>query len=141
MLRFKKITSKNFNDFSKIYKNLSANDIVSFRYYENRGLNYVLKIFNPELVYFQSKPIGYYHLDIENETCWFGVFIVSEYRNKGFSTKIIERSKFIAKSNNINKIHLTVDSENIKAINSYIKNGFIKTTEINQKFYMICNLI
>lgn len=141
MISFNEIISDNYIDFSNTYKKLNEEDLKSFRYFENRGLDYVLGIFKPELVYFNLEPFGYYHLDIEDDICWFGVFIIPKYRNRGFSKIIIERSKLVAKKNKINKIHLSVDSNNTGAIKSYLYNGFKKTHSKNSKIYMICNII
>ena len=67
MISFNEIISDNYIDFSNTYKKLNEEDLKSFRYFENRGLDYVLGIFKPELVYFNLEPFGYYHLDIEDD--------------------------------------------------------------------------
>ena len=141
MVSFSKVTLKNYNDFTYIYKELNTVDIKSFRYFENRGLIHVLNVYNPEMGYFNSEPFGYYHLDLDDDICWFGIFIIPKFRKKGLSSILIERSKLIAKKNGINKISLSVDSSNINAINSYIKNDFTITLISGKITYMSCSSI
>jgi RimJ/RimL family protein N-acetyltransferase len=69
-------------------------------------------------------PIAYFHLEIDNNKCWFGVCVNKMYQGIGVSSLIINYVKVFCTLNNIGRIHLTVDSDNTVAINAYNKQGF-----------------
>ena len=57
--------------------------------------------------------------------------IIKEFRSKGLGSKLIKELENIALENNIKKIFL--NSRN-KAVDFYIKNGYVKTTSVKPPF-------
>ncbi len=64
-----------------------------------------------------------------------------KYRNIGIGKEIIESIKKFLIKNNILKLWLGVEKNNIAAINSYKKSGFLKFKSNKKYIYMKCNLI
>lgn len=64
-----------------------------------------------------------------------------KYRNIGIGKEIIEAIKKFLIKKNILKLWLGVENNNIAAINSYKKSGFLKFKSNKKYIYMKCNLI
>ena len=121
----------------------------TFRYFTNRNCpssslsiitdNFLLSIIHPHLFTIiltldkitenkisKNKIIGYSHIDYDKEKniYWFGLCILSEYQNNGYGSKLIDFIISRIKEMNstfINKIYLSVDSNNLNAIHLYKK--------------------
>lgn len=110
----------------------------SFRYFKKRDLsvikNHVLTI----LLLDSKKPIGYGHLDQENEIVWLGIVVKKNYQGKGLSKIIMNVLLRKAEEKGLKSIRLSVDNDNDKAIGLYKRFGFTllkakKTHAIYQK--------
>jgi len=64
-----------------------------------------------------------------------------KYRNKGIANEIIEATKKFLIKKNILELWLGVEKNNLAAINSYKKSGFIKFKSNKKYIYMKCDLI
>ena len=64
-----------------------------------------------------------------------------KYRNIGIGKEVIEAIKKFLIKKNIVKLWLGVEKNNIAAINSYKKSGFLQFKSNEKYIYMMCNLI
>jgi len=121
-LEIKKIIDKN--------KNLKS----TFRYFDSRNE----KCFDNHFYHFilnNPEPIGYGHLDYDQNKMWLGMCVFDSFVGKGYG-KVILKNLIDNKENNI--LHLSVDKENYKAINLYLNNGFKIYSQTEKIFY--CSL-
>jgi ribosomal protein S18 acetylase RimI-like enzyme len=133
-MNYNLINNNNINLLKKFIKNETSD---TFRYYKNRKIDIIKNhILTLVLTNKNDNIIGYAHLDFE-EKIWLGICVCENYRGKGFGKKIINYLLEYAKNNNIKKIHLTVDKDNIIAKKLYEKNGFIIESEKETFFYMV----
>jgi RimJ/RimL family protein N-acetyltransferase len=77
-----------------------------------------------------GKFIGYGHLDYEDKL-WLGMFISDSQVGKGYGKIVL--TQLINKANQ--DIYLTVDKENISAVNLYLKSGFRIYNQTKQIYY------
>lgn len=84
--------------------------------------------------------IGYAHLDKDLKDdeykIWFGIYVLEDFQSKGYGKKIINYIFKYCKLNKIEKIHLSVDKNNKKALTMYQKNNFIIESEGLHNFIM-----
>lgn len=83
---------------------------------------------NPYFIYeFNNKPIGYFRTSNWNtNTCYVGMDIHPDYRGKGLSTQAyLEFFVYLQKNYNIDIFRLEVLKSNTRALNLYIKLGFV----------------
>ena len=69
-------------------------------------------------------PVGYAHIDYDDNKYWFGVCILENYQGKGYGKKIMEYIFNDERIKNIDNIYLTVDKINYIAISLYKKYNF-----------------
>jgi ribosomal protein S18 acetylase RimI-like enzyme len=117
-------------------KTFLINDLPNtFRYFNKRSIdilnNHILTI----LLLDNEIPIGYAHIDLDDNKYWFGICLLTEYQNKGFGKQIMEYVFNNKKIKNIN-IYLTVDKININAIHLYKKFNFNIIVEMNTYYLM-----
>lgn len=127
----------NYNfTYKEIVKILENNPNVSknFRYYLSRDST----CFDNHLIHFicekNGEFIGYGHLDYEDKL-WLGMFVSDFKVGIGYGKIIL--SKLINSTDQ--DIYLTVDKNNISAINLYLGNGF-KIYDQTDKIYY-CRMI
>lgn len=75
-----------------------------------------------------GKVLGYLEVDRElwhNRLRTNEILILEEFRGKGFGTLLINKAKEIAKEEGFREIVLETQNCNTKAIDFYMKNGFI----------------
>ena len=99
----------------------------SFRYFNNKTPEQIIKNHYKTLIYIENDdPIGYAHIDYDiiNNKYWFGICVISNYYGKGIGTKLIIKILEYFTNSNIDKLHLTVDKNNIIAYKMYLKKGF-----------------
>lgn len=110
----------------------------SFRYYNSRPLetinNHILTI----LVIENNLPIGYGHLDEEENIVWLGISVIPKYHNKGIGKLIMSYLVSKAQKLKISNIFLTVDIYNKSAQILYEKFNFKRINET--KTYLKYNL-
>ena len=102
----------------------------TFRYFDNRDFSCIENHLFTVLIYEKDKPVGYVHLDPEDNITWLGIYLLPDYRSKGYGKIIMG----ILLSHAKNDIQLTVDKINIGAITLYDNFGFTITDE-NEKYY------
>jgi ribosomal protein S18 acetylase RimI-like enzyme len=103
----------------------------TFRYFETRDESCLKNhIFNL-MIYNDTTPIGYGHLDRDGAYIWLGVVIADSMHGKNLGQFILNHLICKAIELNITKIKLSVDSNNTKAIKLYLKNNFKPVNFIN----------
>jgi ribosomal protein S18 acetylase RimI-like enzyme len=121
--QIQKITSKDEELVNKFIQNLGSS-AQSFRYFAKRDI----AILNQHLVTYlyveNNKPLGYAHLDKEEDIIWLGIAVVEDAIGKGIGKKLMSQLIIFAEQNNIKTIKLSVDSNNTGAIALYKNFGF-----------------
>jgi ribosomal protein S18 acetylase RimI-like enzyme len=92
----------------------------TFRYFKTRNFDCLKNHIVTRLYYKNDICIGYGHLDLEN-CIWLGICVADEHQGKGYGNFIMD--DLLSSTNE--DIFLTVDKENISALNLYKKKGFI----------------
>jgi perosamine synthetase len=111
------------NEFIIDIKNNDNND--KFRYYNNRNISIIANHIITILLFdIENIPIGYLHIDYNNNKYWLGIYIKEKFRNKKIGDLLIKYVLTHKKLNYILKINLTVDKDNENAIKLYKNNGF-----------------
>ena len=119
------------NDF------LNNNIPSTFRYFNKRTIDVVDNHIITILLLVNNLPIGYAHIDFEDNKHWFGICILDNYQGKGYGKKIMEYIFNHEKIKNIDNIYLTVDKINTIAIYLYIKFNF-KIIEEKESYHILC---
>lgn len=121
--KLKIVQNCNFYDAKKF---IEDNPIATktFKYFLTRDVecfnNHIFNI----MIYDQTEPIGYGHLDLYNGIVWLGIAIADNMHGKHFGQFIIDILIDKALDLNLKKIRLSVDYENKKAIKLYLNNNF-----------------
>lgn len=137
---FKRIS---INDVEQIelFLNNSIEVRKSFRYFEHRPISIICNHLVTVLIYLNDIPVGYGHLDKENNTVWLGIAINEAYQGIGLGNRMMKYLIDVASEYKVKTISLTVDKDNSTAIYLYQKIGFIKQKYItNHTLLMVLNL-
>jgi GNAT superfamily N-acetyltransferase len=116
------INSSNFRYFDKKKSERIKNHLVTLLFYD------IL-----QEVYF-----GYTHIDYDSNSnkYWFGIYLDQQYRNRKLGNLFLNYTLLHDKIQNIDNIHLSVDSNNDIAIALYQKNGFTINKSTDAVIYM-----
>ena len=110
-------------DINSLISNLTDDELSSFRYYNKRSISSCLeKHCNTIIVKDKNIPIGYGHLEYEDNKLWLGVVVKKSYQEKGIGKTIIQKLLDCTQDD----IWLSVDSNNIRAQMLYSSLGFVK---------------
>jgi len=109
----------------------------TFRYFNKRNIDVINNHLITIILLDKELPIGYAHVDFDNNKYWFGICILNEYQCKGYGKKIMEYIFNNEKINNIDKIYLTVDKINTIKIILYKKYNFVIIDEKDTYFTML----
>lgn len=112
----------------------------TFRYFNKRTSDVIKNHVITIILMDSNLPIGYAHIDFDDNKNWFGICILENYQGKGYGKKIMEYIFNHEKINNLNEIYLTVDKINIVAINLYLKFNFIIIDE-KETYFMMLHLL
>ena len=96
----------------------------SFRYFDKRPVEIINTHLITIVVMFESSPVGYGHLDKEDEQVWLGICVAESFGGKGIGNLIMNQLLTDAQKLGVSNIALSVDSNNRKAFNLYRKFGF-----------------
>jgi ribosomal protein S18 acetylase RimI-like enzyme len=97
---------------------------ISFRYYNKRGVEAIQNHLITILYIVDEKPAGYGHLDNFESEVWLGIAVVPAFQGKGIGYIIMDYLIKTANELKLNSIALTVDNQNVTAIDLYLKKGF-----------------
>tara|TARA_R110002073_G_scaffold10384_5_gene50184 strand:- start:8193 stop:9734 length:1542 start_codon:yes stop_codon:yes gene_type:complete len=128
-----KITNNNSNLLEKF---INQKHPSQFRYYDSRGIE-IIKNHNLTIIgTLDDDPIAYGHIDYENGVNWVGLCVLDEFQGNGYGKKIFSYLIDYVKTNNIKNIQLSVDIDNYKAFNLYLKHNF-QIANIKNKHYIM----
>lgn len=115
---------------------LKNNLPISFRYFTTRPLQIIKSHLLTIIGVINDNPIAYAHIDYEHNIYWFGICVLDEYQSLGYGTQIMDYINLFFLNSNINKLSLTVDKNNITAINLYKKYDFHIISELETYYKM-----
>jgi ribosomal protein S18 acetylase RimI-like enzyme len=122
-IRIKNIDSHNETEL-KDFLEQAGDSLLKFRYFNSRPLS-ILKNHRLTILAFDvDQPVGYGHLDSEDNLIWLGIAVAEKGRGKGTGKKIMDYLVKYADDNQIAEICLTVDQDNISAVHLYKKFDF-----------------
>ena len=108
-----------------------------FRYFATRPLSVIAgHLYTVLLEDTERGPIGYGHLDPEDEVVWLGVSVVKEFRGRGLGYAIVAHLLSEAVKRRVRAVTLSVDSDNEPAIALYRKIGFSEIRNTHRTSYM-----
>jgi ribosomal protein S18 acetylase RimI-like enzyme len=108
----------------------------TFRYFNKRSINVIKNHLITIILLDKELPVGYAHIDFDDNKFWFGICILEKYQGNGYGKKIMEYIFNNENVKNIDKIYLTVDKINTVAINLYKKFDFYIINEKETDFTM-----
>lgn len=109
----------------------------TFRYFDKRT-SAVIKNHLITILLMDSKlPVGYAHIDFDDNKYWFGICILDKYQGKGYGKQMIEYLFNHEKIKTIDEIYLTVDKINVNAIELYKRYKFYNINEKETYFIML----
>jgi ribosomal protein S18 acetylase RimI-like enzyme len=111
----------------------------TFRYFNKRSINVIKNHIITLILIDDNLPVGYAHIDYDDNKYWFGVCILENYQGKGYGKKIMEYIFNDERIKNIDNIYLTVDKINYIAISLYKKYNFYIVEEKDTYFMMCLN--
>ena len=109
----------------------------TFRYFNKRSINVIKNHIITLILIDDNLPVGYAHIDYDDNKYWFGVCILENYQGKGYGKKIMEYIFNDERIKNIDNIYLTVDKINYIAISLYKKYNFYIVEE-KVTYFMMC---
>ncbi len=109
---------------------------ISFRYFETRNIDVVNNHIITLIGEINQEPIAYAHIDHENGINWIGICILQQEQGKKYGKQIFASLIKYIHENDTPNVQLSVDVDNYRAINLYLKNDF-KITQIYQKYYIM----
>jgi len=125
------------NDFCQSAKS----SLDTFRYFNTRTPEAIKNHLVTYVLLSDNNPVGYGHLDLEQDTVWLGVCIIQSYTGKGYGMLMMDSLISFAYNNHIKEINLSVDRTNIVALTMYEKLGFLKTHENEKSYFMKLTLL
>ena len=136
-----KIVTINQNDTSYLEEFITKIDSPNFRYFKNRNVSIIKNHLLTIVLTDNDKPFGYAHIDLDNEIYWFGICLHKEYQGKGIGNKLMEYVFNHYKVKSLNKVYLTVDTDNFAGIHLYKKHNFIEEKIADTYIKMCKNII
>jgi len=108
----------------------------TFRYFNKRTIDVIKNHIITLILIDDNLPVGYAHIDYDDNKYWFGICILDKYQGNGYGKKIMEYIFSHEKIKNIDNIYLTVDKINVIAVNLYKKYNFYIVEEKDSYFRM-----
>lgn len=127
-LKVLQISQENTSKLTSFIENL-GDEQESFRYFNSRGLEVLENHVFTFLLLHDKTPIGYGHLDEEDNIIWLGIVVKQEHQGKGFAKEIMQILVNKAQELRLGNIHLSVDNDNQRAIALYERFGFVVVTK------------
>lgn len=109
----------------KLFLTGAGTSLNTFRYFNTRSLDVIKNhIYTIVLLSELNVPIGYGHLDVENDIVWLGMAISESHTGKGLGKLVLNNLIEHASDQKIESIKLSVDNDNIGARSLYEKFNF-----------------
>lgn len=120
-----------YDDVLEVLDN-NPNVTKTFRYYQSRTSFHFENHIYHFLAQKKNDIVGYGHLDYDDKL-WLGMFVVDKFVGLGYGKKILQTLINFSKKD----INLSVDKNNISAINLYLGSGFKIYDQTDKIFYCI----
>lgn len=114
----------------------AGDSLQSFTYFKNRPISCIDNHLATFLLMLDSEPIGYAHLDPEDNKIWFGICIAQNHKGKKHGNFLINYIINYTKSKKYKSIFLSVHKDNKAAIKLYNKYKFNIYSENKKSFFM-----
>ncbi|MBF4465686.1 GNAT family N-acetyltransferase [Flavobacterium sp. LC2016-12] len=115
----------------------AGNSIESFRYFNTRPLEIISNHVITVVVLDDKIPVGYGHLDKEDDKIWFGIAISEQYKGKGLGKKIMQYLTDYADRKKMSDLFLSVDKSNTIAIKMYENFNFLKVKDLSENVLLM----
>jgi len=119
----------------------AGDSLNTFRYFSKRDLSviggHVLTVLSME----DGVPVGYGHLDPENDVVWLGICVSQNAAGKGHGKAMMSYLVDFARNRNISEIYLKVDADNSRAVSLYHKFGFEDVEHAPGRFYIMRRMV
>ena len=94
-------------------------------------------------IFYGKKHIGnikFEKINLEKSTAYLGILIGDKnWRGKGVGSEVIDKTcEYLFQKYKIFKIYLGVQKRNRKALNLYLKSGFVIIKKLHSKSYLMC---
>jgi RimJ/RimL family protein N-acetyltransferase len=121
-----------------IFLQNAGTSLLTFRYFSKRPLESIQNHYCT-LLYFDEYdfPVGYGHLDPQDELIWLGICVAQNHLKKGYGNEILFELCKEAENQNVKEILLKVDKQNLNAINLYKKFDFVIFSEIDENCFQM----
>ena len=106
---------------------------INFRYFDKRPFSIIQNHLVTAIMIYNGEPVGYGHLDKENNVVWLGIAIAENFQGKGLGKKMMYFLLDFALKKGVHDISLTVDEKNFTAIRLYENFGFSQVKQINKQ--------
>lgn len=105
----------------------AGSSLTSFRYFDKRPYTVICNHVVTALIILGDRPVGYGHLDKDNEIVWLGIAISEGKQRTGLGKMMMDFLTETADKMQFPELQLTVDRNNPSAIALYKKYGFNET--------------
>lgn len=107
----------------------AGSSLKEFRYFSKRSFDVLKNHLVTFILEETGNALAYGHLDQEADTVWLGICVVESRKGQGLGIRMMEELLKFAKQNQIPKIKLAVDNDNLAAQSLYKKFGFREIAE------------
>lgn len=107
----------------------AGSSLNGFRYYNKRSFDELKNHIVTFILEEDGNALAYGHLDQEDGTVWLGICVIESWQGYGLGNRMMEELLKLADENQIPKIKLAVDNDNLPAQSLYKKFRFVKTEE------------
>ncbi len=109
--------------------------LITFRYYDKRDFTAIKNHVCTYILLDDEIPVGYGHLDKDDNIIWLGIAISESAQGKGYGKMMLKKLIDTALELKIENINLSVDTNNETAISLYEKHGFQLQKTINNTHF------
>ena len=127
---------KNNNNYKLLEKFIAQKHPIQFRYYTFRNIDVIQNHKLTIIGIIDDNPIAYGHIDHEKGINWIGLCVLNDYQDQGYGKKIFSYLMNYANKEGIKNIQLSVDVDNYRALNLYLKHNFKISNIVNKHYIM-----
>lgn len=124
---------QNYGEKLQLLLSTLGSGVELFRYFNHRNFDVVHQHDISLLLELNDKPIGYGHIETVEGVSWLGIAMSEAYTGNGWGKLVISQLITSAMSLSIKELNLRVDRINLRAINLYLKNGFVEVPSKSNK--------
>lgn len=108
----------------------------NFRYFTNRSLKVVSQHIVTVIATQNSIPVGYGHIDRENNINWVGICVIESHQHQGIGRYILDFLHKTSKTLSVPLLQLAVDKVNTPAFRLYSEFGYFVHSK-NEHYYIM----